>query len=191
MDLHKIGIKFFAGQNSNGNLVDFIPVFHKWIQNRLLDQVLIDVADYSHIKAGPGIVLVAHEGNYSIDETGNQRGLVYYSKHEIPGDLDERIKTIAVNALKACQLLEKDETMESKMTFPGNKLQIFSNDRLQAPNTEETWTALEPTINDFLQLLFAGQDCLIERDRDLKERFQITIKAPEPVSVDKLLQRIS
>lgn len=191
MDLQKIGIKFFAGESSNGELVEFIPVFHRWIQNKSLDQVLIDVADYSHIKAGPGIVLVAHEGNYSIDETGNQRGMVYYSKHEVSGSLEERIKSIAINALKACQLLVQDDATKGKMTFPGNELQIFSNDRLQAPNTEETWSAVEPAINKFLQLLFSGQDCLIERERDLKERFQITIKAPEPVSVDKLLQRIS
>lgn len=191
MDLHKIGIKFFAGKNSNGELVEFIPVFHQWIQNKLLDQLLIDVADYSHINAGPGIVLVAHEGNYSIDETGNRRGLVYYSKHEVPGKLVERIEEVAVNALKACQLLEKDETIKEKITFPGNELQIFSNDRLHAPNSEETWTAIESSIREFLDKLFSGQDCLIEREKDPKERFQITVKVPEPVSVDKLLQRIS
>ena len=191
MDLHKVGIKIFAGEGSDVALVDFIPVFHSWIQNKLLDLLLIDVADYSHVVHGPGTVLVAHEGNISIDETGGRRGLAYYSKREMQGSVQDHLKTVAINALKACQLLEQDETLKSKMTFPGNEIQIFSNDRLQAPNNDKTWVSLEPVIRELLQILFAGQDYIIQRDNDPDERFQVTIKVPEPVSVDKLLQRIS
>ena len=190
MDLHRIGIKFFAGADSTAELIEFIPIFHRWIQNRALDLLLIDVADYSHIKAGPGIVLVAHEGNFSVDETGDRRGLLYYSKHEIPGSPTERILKAAVNALKACRLLEQDGEINSKITFPGNELQIFSNDRLQAPNTGETWSLMEPAIREILGKLFPGQDCSIEREHDPRERFQVTVKIPEPVAVETLLQRL-
>ena len=192
VDLHRIGIKFFAGEGNSAALVDFIPVFHRWIQNKSLEQLLlIDVADYSHVERGPGTVLVAHEGNLSIDETGGRRGLAYYSKHELPGQLKDCLETVAVNALKACCLLEKGETVNTKISFPGNELQIFSNDRLLAPNTEETWSQLEPAIRGFLEKLYSGQDYSIERERDPGERFQVTVKVPEAVAVDTLLQRIS
>jgi hypothetical protein len=37
------------------------PLFHEWIRtDRLPDETFIDVADYSHLKDGPGVVLVAH-----------------------------------------------------------------------------------------------------------------------------------
>lgn len=192
MDLHKAGIKFFAEENGTVELLEFIPIFHRWIQNRMLDQVLIDVADYSHVQAGPGIVLVAHEGNYSIDETGNRRGLAYYSKHEVPGNgFSGRLQKITMDALAACRLIEQDDEINGRMKFPGNELQIFTNDRLLAPNTDETWAALEPAINEFLEKLFAGKDYSLEREPDPGERFQVTIRASEPVSVETLLGRVS
>jgi hypothetical protein len=190
MDLHKIGIKFFAGKDSSAALLDFIPVFHHWIQNRSLDLLLIDVADYSHVEKGPGTLLVAHEGNFGIDETGGRRGLAYYSKHELPGDLKDRIRTVAVTALKACRLLEQDESINKGISFPGNELQIFSNDRLLAPNTDEAWSRLEPVVREFLDDLYAGQDYSINRENDPRERLQVTVKVPEPVSVDTLLKRL-
>ena len=192
MDLHKIGIKFFAGEGSNTELVDFIPVFHRWIQKKLIDQLLLDVADYSHIQDGPGIVLVAHEGNYAVDETGGHRGMVYYSKHRLPaGNLVGRLCDVAAKSLKACQLLESDEEFKNKISFPGNELEIFSNDRLLAPNTEETWNSLQPEIKKFLEKLLPGQDYSLERTPDPKERFQLTIKTAKPVTVNTLLQNIS
>lgn len=192
VDLHKIGIKIFAGEGSNTELVEFIPVFHRWIQNKLIDQLLLDVADYSHIQAGPGIVLVAHEGNYAVDETGGRRGLLYYSKEKILAEnLAEKICIVAAHTLKACQLLNGDAEISSKISFPGNELEIFSNDRLLAPNTEETWKAIEPGVRTFLDKLYAGQDYSIIRNNDPKERFQLTVKAAEPVAIDKLLQHIT
>ncbi|HKK15213.1 MAG TPA: hypothetical protein VJ981_00795, partial [Gammaproteobacteria bacterium] len=173
-------------------LVEFIPVFHRWIQDKALAQTLIDAADYSHVQEGPGIVLVAHEGNYSIDETGNRRGLVYYSKHEMPeADLQGRLQKICMNALAACSLIEQDSDIDGRMTFPGNELQVFANDRLRAPNTDETWSSLEPVINEFLGRLFDGKDYSLERETDPAERFQVTVKAQEPVAVNTLLQRLS
>jgi len=32
-------------------------------------------------------MLIAHEGNYALDETGHERGVVYYSKHTLAGEL--------------------------------------------------------------------------------------------------------
>lgn len=192
MDLHKAGIKFFAEESDAIELVEFIPLFHRWIQDKALDHVLIDAADYSHVRAGPGILLVAHEGNYSIDETGDRRGLVYYSKQQVPGNsFTERLLLITANALQACRLIENDNELGERMKFPGNELQIFTNDRLQAPNTEETWTALAAPINKFLEKLFDGKDYSLERETDPKERFQVTVKAADQVAVDILLQRLS
>ena len=48
---------------------DYIPLFHGWIQEKIIpDHLLIDVADYSHIPDGPGIMLIAHEGHFSLDQ---------------------------------------------------------------------------------------------------------------------------
>ena len=63
MEVHRLGIKFFAADPVSIRLEDFIPIFHGWIQKQMLDgHLLIDIHDYSHIHHGPGILLVAHEG---------------------------------------------------------------------------------------------------------------------------------
>ena len=67
MELQKLSVKWFVEQPNTVPLTDFIDIFHSWIQ--ATDGVYHDVADYSHMHVGPGIVLVANEANVSIDES--------------------------------------------------------------------------------------------------------------------------
>jgi hypothetical protein len=99
VDLHKFGIKLFAVDAKRFDILKLIPMYHRWIQQKALEDLLIDVADYSHVPAGPGVMLIAHEGNYALDETGHQRGVVYYSKHTLSGELPERFAQVARKTL--------------------------------------------------------------------------------------------
>ena len=65
MELQKLNVKFFVAQPNAVALTDFIEIFHSWIQ--ATDGVFHDIADYSHMQAGPGIVLIANAANISID----------------------------------------------------------------------------------------------------------------------------
>lgn len=191
MDLHKIGFKIFAEQGSTANLVEFIPVFHRWIQEKALDNLLVDVADYSHVHAGPGIVLVAHAGNYAIDETGGRRGLVYYSKHQLDGNFANRLAIVCRHALNACKLLQAEQQFGGRLNFPAQEFQFFFNDRLHAPNTDESWMKLEPELQDFLKVLCGGEEYNIKREPDPGERLQVNIMLAQPVAIETLLNRIA
>jgi len=138
MDLHKFGIKFFAADAERIDILKLINVYHRWIQQHALEDLLIDVADYSHVPGGQGVMLIAHEGNYALDETGRQRGVVYYSKQKLSGELTERIAHVARKALQAAQLMRDDAEIEGKLKLPGNRLEFFANDRLVAPKTDAT-----------------------------------------------------
>ncbi|MGH8606694.1 MAG: hypothetical protein ACREX9_04530 [Gammaproteobacteria bacterium] len=189
MDLHRIGVKCFFRDGATLPLHEYIPIFHRWIQTGALDDLLIDVADYSHVHARPGIVLVAHEGNYGIDETGGQRGLVYYSKRPLGGQLATRLQTVCKKLLTACARLEQEPELQGRSHFLGNELQIFANDKLTAPNTEETLAALAPAIDELLSALYLDAEHSLSRETDPRERFAVTAKSPTPVSVKTLLQR--
>ena len=77
MDLQKFGIKLYLTTNGSFDSKDFIPVFHNWIQDKVVDDhLLIDVADYSHISDGPGVMLIAHEGHFSLDQENYQSGIL-------------------------------------------------------------------------------------------------------------------
>ncbi|HEY4214016.1 MAG TPA: hypothetical protein VGM84_21255 [Steroidobacteraceae bacterium] len=190
MDLHKFGIKFFADAH-RVDILKLIPVYHRWIQQKALEDLLIDVADYSHVPSGPGVMLIAYEGNYSLDETGNERGVVYYSKQKLPGELPERLAQVAWKALQAARLMSSDAELEGTLKLPGTRLQFFSNDRLAAPNTEATYAAIEPSFRRFLDRLYGGAPYTVERETDSKERLSFRVCTEGEVPVDTLIARLT
>lgn len=190
MNLHKFGIKFFTPDAAKFDILKLIPVYHRWIQQHVLEDLLIDVADYSHVPAGPGVMLIAHEGNYALDETGHERGVVYYSKHRLTGELPERFAQVARKALKAARLLSEDATLEGALQTRGNHLQFFANDRLAAPNTDAAFTELEPALRSFLDRLYAGARYTLTREADPKERLSVRVHHDNDVSLETLLTRL-
>jgi hypothetical protein len=131
MDTYKFGVKLFIPHPATKPLKDFIPVFHGWIQRQALPgHLLIDVHDYSHVHHGPGILLVSHEANLSIDEAAGRRGLLYIRKQ--PSTLRD---TIA-----AAHAAAKVLTEEQGVLFDAGKFEVLVNDRLasvSAPQVAE------------------------------------------------------
>jgi len=191
MDLHRLGIKFFAADADGIDILKLIPIYHRWIQQSALDDMLIDVADYSHVPAGPGVMLIAHEGNYALDETGHERGILYYSKHRLAGELPERFATVARKALRAAELMSGDAELEGALKLPGDRLRLFANDRLVAPNTGEAYAEIEPALKSFLDRLYAGAPYTLEREPDPKERLSVRVQAEGEVALKTLLERLS
>jgi hypothetical protein len=152
--------------------------------------LLIDVADYQHVPGGPGVMLVAHEGNYSMDLAGGRRGLLYYRKQPAMGSLTERLVSLARTVLVAARQLEEEPSLAGRIEFPGHELQLVANDRLLAPNSEETLAALAPSMNALLAKLYDGARCGVVREPDPAERFSVTIRAAQPVAVRDLLARL-
>ena len=126
--MYKIGIKRMFNV-FNADLELFIPVFHKWIQgNKISNHIMIDVADYKHISDGPGIMLIGHEGNFSIDMENGEAGLLYTRKQVLGEDIVENIQTITLILDHACKLLEGSNSLNGKINF-NNQYKIISNDR--------------------------------------------------------------
>lgn len=190
MELHRIGIKVPIQEGLTLPALDFIQVFHQWIQAHTLPGVLIDVADYSHVHHGPGILLVTHAGNYSVDEIGGWRGLSYYSKHALPGDLTARLTTVGRLALQACDLLEREARFAGKLEFNAGELELFANDRLEAPNTAATEAAILPAVKSLTGKLYPGRDCKFVREPDARERFALKIASGAPATAADLLAKI-
>jgi hypothetical protein len=191
MDLQKLGIKFFAVEAERIDILKLIPIYHHWIQQNALADLLIDVADYTHVPAGPGVMLIAHEGNYALDETGHERGVLYYSKRGLTGALSERFAQVARKALQAAQLMSGDAQLEGALKVPGNLLQLFTNDRLVAPNTDAAFAELEAPLKAFLDRLYAGAPYTLAREVDPKERLSVRVQAEGEVALKTLLGRLA
>jgi hypothetical protein len=143
------------------NLHDLIPVFQSWIQQRKIEgHQLIDVHDYSHVHDGPGILLVAYEGNFSMDQEDGRLGLFYYRKQPLQVGLEANLKTVLNTALRACKLLEAEPKLKG-IRFKTDAILVVANDRLLAPNEPETRTMLETVIASALgaaQLALQAED---------------------------------
>jgi hypothetical protein len=174
MDVHRLGVKFFAADLRVVRLEAVIPVFHGWIQKQnIARHLLIDVHDYSHLHDGPGILLVALEGNFSLDIGDGRPGLVYYRKNPTALAPVEHLSTIIRAALQACRLLRQDGNLQ----FNLDELLFFANDRLNAPNDDRTFKQLQPLLAEALKQVFEGAEFdLRRRIDDPRERLMITCK---------------
>ena len=147
MDLYRLGIKLFAANSPSLQTKGFVPIFHSWIQRQCVaGHQLIDVHDYSHIHHGPGILLVAHEGNFSTDLAEGKPGLAYFRKQLAGGTSEETLRASLKAALHAASLIEAEPSLEGRVRFLKDNLVVISNDRLLAPNNAATFEEVKRTL---------------------------------------------
>ena len=191
MNFQRLGVKLFVQEISSLKIHDFVPVFHTWIQEQSVeDHLLIDVHDYSHVHRGPGILLVAHEGNFSMDLGDDRLGLFYYRKQPLDGSPRSRFQTILKTTLQACRLLE-DNPKPAGIRFKSDELMVIGNDRLLAPNTEETFEQFKPVLSEVLTPLFDSSDLTLTHQKDPQERFAVVAKTNQSPGISKLLEGLS
>src|ERR1700737_1277474 len=151
MQLQHVNVKLLVRNPEEVDLEPLIPVFHDWIRDQVGEGLLLDIADYRHVPAGPGVVLIGHEGNYSVDNTDNRLGVRYNRKTVLDGSNQDRLSQAGHAALVACQRLEADPRLGGKLRFNGQEIAIFINDRLLAPNCNATRETFDPDIKSFFQ----------------------------------------
>ena len=190
MDVFKINVKFFARDPVQVEQAEFVPVFHSWIQIQSVpEHTLIDVADYAHVKDGPGILLVSHEANFYADWIGGRLGFTYQRKHAAPGDLKDRLRQAIVAALESCVRLENDPRLNGRIQFKTDEVSIQLNDRLNAPNNDQTWSAVEPELRQMLSELY-GKDVKLDRKADPRELFEVRATAANAPNASELLSHL-
>jgi hypothetical protein len=152
--------------------------------------LLLDIADYRHVDAGPGVVLIGHEGNYSVDNTDHRLGVRYNRKAALDGSNQDRLKQATRAALTACQRLEADPRLRGKLRFNGQEIEIFINDRLLAPNCDATREAFNSDFQIFFQNLFRGSEYSMSYGSDPRKLFTVSVKAAQPFPLADLLEKL-
>ena len=166
-----INLKIFIADPGAIELADAVGVFHQWIRDSVCPEMLIDVADYRHVSAGPGVLLIGHEANYSFDDRESRLGLLYNRKGSLDGTFQSKLAQAHRAVLEACDRLEQESVFRGKLKFDRNALEVFVNDRLLAPNSDETWQALRPELEKF----FSG--FTIERTGEPRDLFRVAVSA--------------
>jgi len=167
-----LNLKVFVAQPGFVDLDAAVKVFHRWIKETVCPELLIDVAEYPHVHAGPGVLLIGHEANYSIDNSDNRPGLLYNRKSVLDGNFQARVEQAHKAALAACDRLEQEPEFEGKLKFDRDSMELLVNDRLLAPNSDGTWQALKPELQKYFQ------GFRMEHRGDPRERFRVSITKP-------------
>ena len=188
--MQHINVKLLLLNPEQVDLEPLIPVFHDWIRDQVGEGLLLDVADYRHVDAGPGVVLIGHEGNYSVDNTGNRLGVRYNRKAALDGSNQDRLRQAARAALTACQRLEAESRLGGRLRFNGQEVEIFINDRLLAPNCDATREAFDSDFKTFSEELFRGGKFSMSYGAEPRTLFTVSVKAAQPFTVAELLQRL-
>ena len=187
MNLQHINIKFYLENPETVSLAEYGTVFNSWIQGQRLEELLIDVADYLHVHHGPGIMLIGHEADYSLDQRAGRLGLLYNRKEQLDGTNLQKLVKAAHAALAAAQILEQ----ENGLKFIGSEVQMIVNDRLLVPNTADSFEALEPDLQSFFTALYDGAGHELEYLANPRERFTVNVKTGTSFDVETLLKNIS
>jgi hypothetical protein len=152
---------------------DLIPIFHRFIQGRgfpeLAPDQWIDVADYSHVHEGPGVLLIGDAADYGVDVDDGGLGLRYTRKRAmgaLGGDLTAQLTTAARTTLAFARRLEAELALHGRLTFDLTRLRVRLLDRLHAPNTAEAYAALEPALRGAAVNLYDERSVAVGRVLD-------------------------
>ena len=190
MELNHVNVKLLVKDPEGVKLEPVVPVFHSWIQDQVYDEQLVDVADYTHVPGGPGVILIGLEGDYSVDNTDARLGVRYNRKAVLEGSNQDRLNQAARAALNACQRLEEEPGLEGKLRFNGQDVEVFINDRLLAPNQEERREKLRPEFQKFADRLFGAGRYSLSYNDDPRRLLTVFLKASQPVPVADLLDHL-
>ena len=183
MDLQKFGIKLYLNTNGIFNSKDFIPEFHNWIQGKVVsNHLLIDVADYSHIPDGPGVMLVAHEGHFSLDQENLQPGIMYMRKTEMEGSFKERFIKVLSTTIQAANLL-CDNNINQEIDIIKNSFRFISNDRRVAENTLENQNYYQDEVQKALVEKYPESNVYYEDSSSENERLAFTVNLSKDINI--------
>jgi hypothetical protein len=187
MNANKLQIKLFT--DAAPPLASFTPVFHAFIKRHTLGELLIDVANYAHVPDGPGVGIVGHGSDFFMDQTEGRLGLLYSRKRLAPPPA-QRLSDAFRRAINMARLLETDPNLAGKVRFRTDEWLFRINDRLAAPNTDDAFVAIRPTLQAFFADLFTGVTCDLEPVGEPRQLFAVRIKTPAAPTLETLLDRL-
>jgi len=180
MELQHVNVKIPVQGAMDVDPARFIPVFHEWIRQESLEELLIDVADYRHVPAGPGVMLIGFEADYNMDHADGMWGMRYNRKARLDGNNADRFRQALAAAAGACLLLETELAAEGGLTFSRSAFELFINDRAIAPNTPQTWAASEGELKAFAAAVLGHDEFTLTPQADPRRAFGATITAANP-----------
>jgi hypothetical protein len=122
-----------------------------------------------------------------MDKGDGQLGLLAQRKGGNADSQKDAILELIQATAKFAGLLQKDERMQGKIHLMGNQFIYMSNDRLRAPNNEETFNAIKPDLEAVGAILYPGREVTVTRiENDPRDPLSAKLEASESVDLPAL-----
>jgi len=174
MNAEKVSVKLFASQNVQAPLESYIPVFHRWIREAKLEELLIDVSDYTHVPRGIGVLLVGHGSDVAIDQGEDRPGLLFCRKRALPAGA-ELVTDALRRAVQAAAFLDADPDVHGPKAFGKGEVLLRFPDRLHLQNDDASFEQLRPVVAAALAEVLPGTSFTLRREGEPRE--PLTIRA--------------
>lgn len=175
MLLRKVQIKLYAETGVDQPLDAFIPLFHSWIQTNALGEMVYDVADYTHVPKGPGVLLVGHGSDYAVDEGEGRPGLFYSRKRDLPDGVS-LVNDALGRALKAADLLNT-AGLHGPGAFGTNDILFRFPERVSVVNDDTSFALVRPALVKALSEMLPGSTYTLTREGEAREPLTIRAKS--------------
>jgi len=182
----RLQLKMFLEPSAHFELEALVPVFHRFIREQLVKELLIDVVDYSHVPDGPGIVLIGHAADFYVGALDGRPGLVYSRKRGGPGP-EARLEDALRRLVNVARLLEQENGL--KLRFRSNDLSLRLTDRLRAPNDDATFASTQTEVEQLFTRIYGGS-VAVQRLPSLKEPLGLLLKTSAAPSLEALLEKL-
>lgn len=176
MNATKVSVKLYAEEAKNESIEPYIVVFHRWIQNGTLDEMVFDVADYTHVPRGTGVLLVGHASDYAIDQDEGRAGLLYRRKRDLPGGIP-LVQDALSRVLRARDILSRETELTGPRSFGTKELLFRFPDRLHVKNDDAGFEVAKPAVEAALEELLPGASYSLSCEGDAREPLTIRARA--------------
>jgi len=181
----RLQLKMYLEPSEHFELEALIPVFHRFIRDQVVRELMIDVVDYSHVPDGPGVVLIGHAADYYVGALDGRVGLVYSRKRGAPAP-EARLEDALRRLTNVARLLEQESGV--KLRFRSNELSLRLTDRLNAPNDDASFATAKAEVESLFGRLYGGVS--VERLAEPRGPLGLGIKASASPSLEGLLEKL-
>lgn len=191
--LHRVCVKIYASEHQiEDDAALFVPIFHEWIRNCVLDLVMLDVADYAHVPESPGIMLVCHEASFSLDRSDGRFGLLVQRRTPLEAGAVDVISSTIRLAFEVAARLERDPRVSGKVRFDPSRLRLEANDRLLAPNSDDGYESFGPLVRKAARVAYGGSAPIVERVyNDPRDRLAVDVMLESAADVQEQLAALT
>lgn len=178
----RLSVRFPVEQGPD-DLEAALRVFHRFIQRGLVEGLILDVADYRHMPAGPGVLLVGHDVDYGLSDQAFTVVRKRCAQHDAATQLRDALR-MGLGALEAIA-----DDGELGIAVDRSQVSVAVPDRRLGPPGEVA-QALRAEIEPVVADLFGADATLSSVEHgDPRAAATVQIKAtPEAASaaLDKL-----